>query len=518
MPSRFVVLVLLALSAACAPSADGSSFVITNALIMDGTGAPPRPGSVRVRGDTIAEVGEVALLRGEPRVDARGMVLAPGFIDTHTHMTEDLRSDSTALAAVSQGITTIVGGQDGGSPPELAAWLAGVASRPAPVNVASYVGHGTIRRQVMGEDFKRVATPAEVEAMQVLLAKGLEAGALGLSSGLEYDPGIYSSRDELMALAKVTAAAGGRYISHIRSEDFAFWPAIEEIIAIGREAKLPVQVSHTKLAMKGLWGQADSLVRRLDAARASGVDITADVYPYVYWQSTLTVLFPKRNFRDRRAATFALSQTTTPQGLRLVQYRPHPGWAGKTLAEIAAERGVDSATALIDLVAEALAMEDSVTRESATGGAQVGSGEVEPVESIIATSMSEEDLAAILRWPHANFCSDGSLAGAHPRGFGSFPRILGQYVRERGVLSLAEAVRKATGLAAAHMGFRGRGTIAPGMKADLVLFDPAAIRDRATPADPHAVSDGVLRTWVNGVVVYADGRATGARAGQVIRR
>jgi N-acyl-D-amino-acid deacylase len=143
---------------------------------------------------------------------------------------------------------------------------------------------------------------------------------------------------------------------------------------------------------------------------------------------------------------------------------------------------------------------------------------VEPVESIIATSMSEEDLAAILRWPHANFCSDGSLAGAHPRGFGSFPRILGQYVRERGVLSLAEAVRKATGLAAAHMGFRGRGTIAPGMKADLVLFDPAAIRDRATPADPHAVSDGVLRTWVNGVVVYADGRATGARAGQVIRR
>jgi N-acyl-D-amino-acid deacylase len=214
----------------------------------------------------------------------------------------------------------------------------------------------------------------------------------------------------------------------------------------------------------------------------------------------------------------AMATQRVNRTVRLVQYRPHPAWAGKTLAEVAAERGVDSATALIDLVADALAMADSVPPVSATGGAQVGSGEVQPVEGIIATSMAEEDVTALLRWPHANFCTDGSLTGAHPRGFGSIPRILGHYVRERRVLSLAEAVRKGTALAAAHVGVRGRGTIAPGMKADLVLFDPATILDRATPAEPHAVATGVLRTWVGGVVVYADGKATGARAGRVIRR
>lgn len=503
MRTRFRLLPLLSFVACTEPQLNG--FIVTNAMVFDGTGSPGRRASVRVRGDSIVAVGDLTPEAGEQVIDAQGKALAPGFIDTHSHAVGELREDSTALGAVSQGITTIIGGQDGGSPADLAASLADIEAAPAPVNVASYVGHGSIRRRVLGDDFRRAATPREIDSMRALLRAGLEAGALGMSTGLEYDPGIYSTTDEVLALAKEVAAAGGRYISHIRSEDYAFWAAIDEIIRIGREAKLPVQVSHAKLAMRDLWGRADSLLKVLDAARASGVDITADIYPYLYWQSTLTVLFPKRNFEDRAAANFALTQTTTPGGLVLATYRPKPEYQGKTLAEVAAMRGVDSVTALIDVIRDA----ERMKKESTDG---------ESVEGIIATSMVEEDVAAIMRWPWTNFCTDGQLTGRHPRGFGSFPRIMGYYVRERQVMPLADAVRRATSLAAANMGIAGRGTIAPGMKADLVLFDPATIIDRATPADPHAVSTGVLRTWANGVEVYAGGRGTGARAGRVIRR
>jgi N-acyl-D-amino-acid deacylase len=498
---------LLVLAACGAPAPDGA-FVIVNATIIDGTGSPRKAGAVRVRGDEVTDVGDVSPRRGEVILDATGLVLAPGFIDTHSHADRDLRDDSTALGAVSQGITTIVGGQDGGSPPVLAAWFAQLDSSPPPVNVASYAGHGAIRERVMGNDFRRQATPAEVDSMAALLRTELASGALGLSTGLEYDPGIYSSTDEVIALARVTAAAGGRYISHIRSEDYAFWKAIDEIIRIGREARLPVQVSHAKLAMRDLWGKADSLVRVLDAARESGVEITADVYPYLYWQSTLTVLFPKRDFENREAADFALTQTSTPGGLLIASYRPNPRYAGMTVAEIAAERGVDSVTALIDLIRDAERMRSSLPPDSAGVS----------VESVIGTSMVEEDVATIMRWPHTNFCTDGALTGRHPRGFGSFPRIMGKYVREDGILSLEEGVHRGTALAAAHMGFRDRGTIAPGMKADLVLFDPTAIIDRATPKTPRAISTGIARVWVNGIEVFADGRATGARAGRALRR
>lgn len=499
--------VLAAVVACSSPSPDG--FVVTNARVIDGTGAPARTASVRIRGDSILEVGDLKPQGNEAVIDAGGLVLAPGFIDTHSHADGDLREDTTALGAVSQGITTIIGGQDGGSHPDVGAFLSELEARPVPVNVATYVGHGTIRMRAMGEDFRRVATAAEVDSMRRLLRAALDAGALGLSTGLEYDPGIYSSTDEVLALAKDVAAAGGRYISHIRSEDYAFWKAIDEIITIGREARLPVQISHAKLAMRDLWGRADSLVRILEAARADGVDITADIYPYLYWQSTLTVLFPKRDFENRASANFALTQTTTPGGLRLAVYLPKPEYQGKTLAEIATLRGVDSVTALIDLIRDAERMRKEAQPEFIEG---------KTVESIIATSMVEEDVATIMRWPFTNFCTDGSFTGSHPRGFGSFPRILGKYVRGEGVMSLEEAVRRGTSLAARNMGIPDRGTLAPGMKADLVLLDPAAVIDRATPDTPHETSPGIQRVWVNGREVYAGGKATGVAAGRVIKR
>ena len=485
------------------PAAAGATTLVTNATLIDGTGSAPRRAAVRIAGDRVAEVGDLAPRPGEAVVDARGLALAPGFIDTHSHADRGLFEHPDALAAVSQGVTTVVVGQDGDSPHPLADFFARAEREPAAVNVAAYAGHGTLRALVMKDDFRRAATGAEVERMRGLLREELRAGALGLSTGLEYDPGIYSARAEVLALARESAAAGGRYISHVRSEDRTFWDAVDELIAIGREARLPVQLSHAKLAMRGLWGRADSLVALLDRARAAGVDVTADVYPYTYWQSTLTVLFPERDFENRATADFVLREITPPGGLLMAQFDPDTSYVGKTVADVARLRGTDSVTALIDMIRESQALER-----------RTGAG----TESVIGTSMVEEDIDRLLRWPWANVCSDGGLAGRHPRGFGTYPRVLGRYVRERGVLPLEEAVRKMTSLAAANVGIRDRGVVRAGAHADLVLFDPATILDLATPTDPRAVSRGVARVWVNGREVFRDGKATGERPGRVVRR
>ncbi len=487
------------------PTLLATSILIVNAVVIDGTGAPRRPAAVRVRGDRIAEVGALSPAAGETVVDAKGLVLAPGFIDTHSHGDRGLFEHADALAAVSQGISTIVVGQDGGSPWPLADFFARLDREPVAINVAAYAGHGLLRGKVMGEDFRRHARPDEVARMRDLLAQEMKAGALGLSSGLEYDPGIFSARSEVLDLARVAAAAGGRYISHVRSEDRTFWDAIDEIITIGREAKLPVQVSHVKLAMHSLWGQADRLLRVLNEARAAGVDITADIYPYLYWQSTLTVLFPERDFENRQTAEFVLREISTPDDLLLGRFAPEPSYAGKTLAEIARLRGTDPPATLMALIKEALAYAASHRND-------------DDVESVIGTSMSEPDLERLLAWPYTNICTDGELAGRHPRGFGTYPRVLGGYVRERKVVSLEEAVRKMTSLAAHNVGLRDRGTLRSGAFADLVLFDPATVIDRATTRDPQALSAGIERLWVNGAVVYEVGAASGRRPGRALRR
>ena len=487
-----------------APPVPARPVLIRGAIVVDGSGrgSPSRVADVRIADGTIQQVGQLTPSPRDSVVEARGLVLAPGFIDTHSHHDRGLDSQRTALAAVSQGITTIVVGQDGGSNFPLADWFAGFERRPAALNVASYVGHGRLRAVIMGDDFKRQATAAEVRYMSALLDGEMAAGALGLSSGLEYDPGIYSSTDELVALARVAARHGGRYISHVRSEDRHFWAAVDELIAIGRRAGLPVQLSHAKLAMRSLWGRADSLVAMLDRARASGVRVTLDIYPYSYWQSTLTVLFPDRNFRDTAAARFALTEVTTPDSAILGDYEPDTTLAGKSIAEVAALRRSDPAATLIELIAEA-------------GKPKPGGGSYD--ESVVAVSMVQSDIDRLWRWPFANVCSDGALQGAHPRGFGAFPRFFRMAVRERRLLSLEEAVRRTTSLAAQNVGITNRGRIAPGWFADLVLLDTAALADRATPKNPHLSSTGVRAVWVNGVLVY-NGAPTGAFPGRVIRR
>ena len=506
--TRAAVTLCLTVEAACTVAVSRhpegpAGTVIVNARVLDGSGASSRAVAVRIVGDRITQVGSARPAPGDRVVDAGGLTLAPGFIDTHSHHDRGLLDRRDALAVVSQGVTTIVAGQDGGSRTPLAEFFARLERTPPAVNVASYVGHGTVRSAVMGGDFRRVATPAEVDRMRAIVEAEMRAGALGLSTGLEYDPGIYSSRGEVLELARAVAPFGGRYISHVRSEDRAFWQAIDEIITIGRAARIPVQVSHIKLAMRSLWGQADSLVHVLDRARAAGVDITADVYPYTYWQSTLTVLFPERDFANRTTAEFVLREVAAPEGLLLSAFAPDTTYVGKTVADISRLRNTDAATTLMALIHETEAAERAGRPSD---------------ESVIGTSMAEGDVARLIAWPHANICSDGELAGRHPRGFGAFPRVLGRYVRDQGVISLPEAVRKMTSLSAAHVGLVDRGRIAPGYFADLVLFDPATVLDRSTPTAPREPAVGIRTVWVNGVVVYEGGAVTGRYPGRAIRR
>lgn len=497
---RVLMSIVVGTGSAASDAADlhTSPTIIVDAWIVDGTGAPKRKGAVRMEGDRIVAVGELEPVAGERIVDAGELTLAPGFIDTHSHHDTEIFEQRDAMAAVSQGITTIVVGQDGSMTWPVKFLFDKLEQTPAAINVASYVGHGNIRRFVMNVDFARVARPDEIERMRQLVSEGMGYGALGLSTGLEYDPGIYSTTDELLVLAKEVARHGGRYISHIRSEDRYLWAALDEIVRIGREAKIPVQVSHMKLAMVDWWGQSQRFIDVLERARREGIEITGDIYPYEYWQSDLTVLFPERDFTDRSTAEFVLRSISPADGLLISEYTPEPELVGLTVAQIAERKGMDPADTLIDLIAR-----------SQVEGAE---------DSVIGTSMRPDDVAALIAWPHANICSDGSLAGQHPRGTGAFTRVLRVYVREQKLLSLEEAIRKMSGAAAAHVGIADRGVIRPGAFADLVLLDPVQVADRSTTDHPEKRSVGISKVWVNGVVVLDEGEATGAFPGQVVRR
>ena len=478
--------------------------LIHNARIIDGSGGPARSEALRIQGDLIVEMGSLEPQSGEQVIDAEGLVLAPGFIDTHSHHDDGgaLAEHPDALPLLTQGVTTAVFGQDGSHSFPLSEFLGAFDDAPAAVNIAAYVGHNTLREQILGNDAARGASAAEVTAMQSLLARELKAGALGLSTGLEYEPGIHSDSSEVLALTQTTANAGGRYISHLRSEDRYLWDAVEEIIRIGQETGMPVQISHIKLAAKKFWGQAPALLARLDAARAEGVDITADVYPYEYWASTLWVLLPDRDPDDLEEISFVLEQLTPASGIIFTRFEPNPAYVNSSVAEIATTRGMSEVETFSALLKEADAW------SSANGG--------KSAESVMGRSMTEEDIATFLAWEHVNVCTDGGFDG-HPRGHGAFPRVLRSYVRDKQLLSLETAIAAMTSRAARHMGFADRGLIAVGMKADLVLFDPDSIADHAGIRNGQVLSSGVKQLWVNGKSVLKDGEATGERPGYVLR-
>ncbi len=500
---------LLCLLAACTGvqvAQPEASVLVQNVRLLDGTGSPEVRGSLRMTDGVIVALGQLEPAPGDTLVDGGGLVLAPGFIDSHSHHDPLGQEDQRTEAAISQGVTTIVVGQDGDSLSPLRAFFGELENRPSTVNVASYTGHSTARRAVLGDDYARQATAGEVLRMTSLIEADMEAGALGLSTGLEYSVATRATTEEVVALARVAARYAGRYISHLRSEDSRFWESIEEIILIGERTGMPVQISHVKLAQVSSWGQTERLLDRLEQARAAGVDLSADIYPYTFWGSTIRVFFPDLDYDNLARAEFAVSEVSTPEGIRLSGWGPDPALSGKTLAEIADGRGRTAAEVLIELVAELDDYENTVPAELARSS------------FITAVSMTDEDIDELLRWEHTNLCSDGGSTGGHPRGYGAFPRLFGRFVRERGALDLADAVHKSTGLAADHLGIFGRGRLAPGFAADLVLFDPDQITDRATVDEPMLKSRGVERVWVNGEVVYAAGRVTARRPGVVVRR
>lgn len=470
-----------------------TTHLITNVQVIDGSGQPAYPASVRIVNDRIRDIGALTPFLHEQVTDGKGNVLAPGFIDSHSHHGGGLQKDPTAKAATSQGITTIVIGQDGDSNP-VDSIKAAINRKPISINVATYTGHATLREKFMGEDLYRNATQVEIDSMKMLLANELDKGSLGLSTGLEYEAAFYANRDEVVDLARVASAKGGTYISHVRSEDVQLEEAIDEIIEIGRLAKIPVQIAHLKIAMRSKWGTSSRLLTKLQQARLRGINITADVYPYTMWNSTPRVLFPKKDFQNLASAEFATRELFDPSASVMVRYPGRPSYEGKTVSEIAVLNNETTPHALLRIIRE--------TPDGAT---------------IVAPSMSEMDISNFLRWEHSNVCSDGSMQG-HPRGHGAFTRVLGKYVREQKLMAMETAIHKMTGLTAEHVGISQRGLVAPGYFADLVLFDPATVDDNATITNPTALSSGIHYVWVNGQIVYHQQQTVANFSGKFIPR
>lgn len=495
--------------------------LIRNALIVDGTGQPAFPGSIAIDDGRIVRVGRMDRPAAATEVlDVRGLAVAPGFIDVHTHA-DELAERPLAENLVRMGVTSVVAGNCGGSALDVGAALARLKSTGASINFATLIGHNTVRREVMGTA-GRAPTPHELERMKALVARALADGAVGFSTGLQYVPGTYAEPDEIVELAKVAAAAGGLYASHMRNEGTHIERAIAETIAVGEAARLPVQISHLKIDAPSRWGASAAALALIDEARRRGVDVKADLYVYTAASSGLSIRFPSWVLEGGQAriverlkdeATWArikreMVALLAERGLEdyafavVAAYAPNPRYNGKSIRAIAHEtRGSPSLEAQLDVLREMLA----------AGGA-----------AMVYHFMSEDDIVRILRHPQVMIASDSSVLAfgegvPHPRGYGNNPRVLGRYVRERRVLGLEDAVRKMTALPAEQFGFHDRGKIAPGLAADLVVFDPATVSDQATFERPHQYPVGISAVLVNGVFVVRDGRHTGARPGVPLR-
>ncbi len=508
---------------ALAQQGDAYDVVIRGGTVVDGSGRPRFRADVAVRGDRIVRVSTTPIdTRGAQRViDASGRIVAPGFIDLHTHLEPLLRLPA-AESHVRQGVTLALGGPDGSGPFPLAAYMDSAQRAGLGLNVAYLVGHNTVRERVMGLA-NRAPTAEELERMRVLVAQGMDDGAFGMSTGLRYIPGFYSRTDEVVALARVAAARGGIYTSHLREEGLGLFEGVGEAITIGREARIPVVLTHHKAIGRAMWGQSVRTLAMVDSARAQGIDVMIDQYPYTASQTGIAVLIPPwalangdsalaRRMRDpalrdsilRGVIDFLLNDRGGGD-IRRVQFG-QVSWQraleGRTLHDWAVMRGVPpTPEGAAPLVVEA----------QLNGGA-----------SMIYHVIDEGDVRRIMAHPQTMIASDGRLTSPgegqpHPRAYGTFPRVLGRYVRDLGVLSLEIGVHKMTGMPATRLGLTERGAVVEGAIADLVIFDARTVADRATFEQPHQYAAGIGDVLVNGIPVVSGGALTAARPGRVVR-
>lgn len=463
--------------------------VFRNATVVDGTGASGFVADVAVHGDRIAEVGTI---NGSARteIDSSGLVLAPGFIDVHTHDDFALDTSPDMPFKTLQGVTTIVTGNCGTSVPEFAEWMSTRKESSASVNVAALVGHGTIRAGVMGRSTNRHATSSELAAMSDEVSRAFDAGAVGMSTGLVYEPGRYSSSEEIEELARIVAVRNGIYTCHMRNEHDGLLESVQETIDVGRATGVKVQVSHLKAIGAQNASLAWEAVKEIRAARDAGIDVMADQYPYARGSTALDQMVSADAFRASTNFGFVAGSA-----VMIASAPKNPDWEGRTLESVAHELGLttpDAAQAIVD-------------RE--------GRGCM-----VVVANQTEENIALILKEDFVMIGSDGIPAGSrpHPRLHHTFPRVLGEYSRQRGVVSLETAVHKMTGMSAERFGLENRGVIAPNAFADLVLFDYKSIIDTGSYENPTVVPRGIVGVWVNGTRIVEESRSTQARPGRVL--
>ena len=505
--------------------------LIRGATVVDGTGEPRVVTDVGIRNGVIALVGPAGNAQARETIDGRDLVLAPGFIDVHNHSAPAIANRDRRLneGFVRQGVTTVVGGPDGGmAPTQIEQLIAGYARNGIGTNVAFYVGHNAVRREVMGGDQQRAPTPRELEAMQALVRRGMELGAVGFSTGLMYEPGLFSETEEVIALASEVAPFGGIYDSHVRNPVHDLLGSDREVVRIGEEAGIPAKIGHLKAVGLQNAGAIREVIQLVESARARGQRVVSDQYPYDGAQTSslrgILVMPPslRRGDIDMAAALrdpaqrsllreasengidggFAWLKATGYSSMRIVRSDDYPDLAGRYLSKLAAERQIEP----FDLVCELLLGADS------------------PVQ-ITLGAILEEDVQELLAQPWNMVASDGGYTdsgsqsrGGHPRSTGTFPRVLGHYVRDLEVLTLEDAVRKMTSLPAEFLGLPDRGRIALDSPADIVLFDPETIRDLSTWDEPALMAEGVVHVMVSGVLVLKEGVLTGEAPGAFLPR